>query len=479
MYHRKRTLTASLTSVLVMASLASGDDCQPAWIPTFVGGNSVSGTVISQAVFNDGAGDALFVGGTFITAGGQTVNRIARWNGASWSPLGSGLGNNAVLAMATFDDGSGEALYVGGSFATAGGQTVNGIAKWNGTSWSPLGSGVSNGFVFALTVFDDGNGPALYAAGSFTQAGGNAASRIARWNGSAWTPLDAGVNDSVSALTVFDDGTGPALYAGGSFTQAGGNTANRIARWDGSAWTTVGSGVTGGATSPSVQDFAIYNSGAGDALYVGGIFASAGGVSGTSRIARWDGSAWSSVGSGITDSGFNQGVRTLTVYDDGSGAGLYAGGDFFGAGGVSTSLIARWNGSAWSPLGAGMLNIDFAPVVRTIGVYDSGSGAGPALFAGGASVGAPGGGNYLGRWQGCPVTAEPCPADLTGPELDGTPDGSVNAFDLNYYIGLWLADDPAADLTGPALDGVPNGIVDAFDLNYYLNLWLNTQGPCP
>ena len=71
-----------------------------------------------------------------------------------------------------------------------------------------------------------------------------------------------------------------------------------------------------------------------------------------------------------------------------------------------------------------------------------------------------------------------CPADLTGPALDGTPDGTVNAFDLNYYLTLWLAADPAADLTGPALNGIPDGAVNAFDLNYYLNLWLNNQGPC-
>ena len=55
----------------------------------------------------------------------------------------------------------------------------------------------------------------------------------------------------------------------------------------------------------------------------------------------------------------------------------------------------------------------------------------------------------------------------------------MNAFDLNYYIALWLASDLAADLTGPALDGVPDGRVNAFDLNYYLDLWLNSQGLCP
>jgi len=32
-------------------------------------------------------------------------------------------------------------------------------------------------------------------------------------------------------MTVFDDGSGPALYAGGFFTQAGGVPVNYIARW--------------------------------------------------------------------------------------------------------------------------------------------------------------------------------------------------------------------------------------------------------
>jgi hypothetical protein len=36
----------------------------------------------------------------------------------------------------------------------------------------------------------------------------------------------------VRALAVFDDGNGPALYASGDFTLAGGVAANYIARWD-------------------------------------------------------------------------------------------------------------------------------------------------------------------------------------------------------------------------------------------------------
>jgi hypothetical protein len=95
------------------------------------------------------------------------------------------------------------------------------IAKWNGSSWSRLGSGV-NGDVLALETFDDGTGagPALYAGGAFVAAGGASANRIAKWDGKNWSPLGTtGMSGSVSALEVFDDGTGggPALIAGGAF----------------------------------------------------------------------------------------------------------------------------------------------------------------------------------------------------------------------------------------------------------------------
>ncbi|TVQ62400.1 MAG: hypothetical protein EA378_05660 [Phycisphaerales bacterium] len=72
----------------------------------------------------------------------------------------------------------------------------------------------------------------------------------------------------------------------------------------------------------------------------------------------------------------------------------------------------------------------------------------------------------------------PCPFDITGPALDGIPDGLVTIADLNFYISLWLAGDIAADFTGPALDGIPDGAVTIADLNFFLDGWLNSQGAC-
>ena len=203
----------------------------------------IEGPVQALAVYDDGTGEALYIGGEFTTAGGVTVNGIAKWDGATWSALNgpSDTGVTGLIrSMVVHDDGSGPALYAGGYFATAGGVTVNGIAKWNGTEWSslagPSGTGVYGG-VRALAVYDDGSGEALYAGGNFSSAGGVWASSIAKWNGTEWSalagPSDTGTNGWVVALAVYDDGSGVALYAGGSFTAAGGVTVNRIAKWNG------------------------------------------------------------------------------------------------------------------------------------------------------------------------------------------------------------------------------------------------------
>jgi formylglycine-generating enzyme required for sulfatase activity len=106
-------------------------------------------------------------------------------------------------------DSSGN-LYAGGGFFMAGGTTANHIAKWNGTSWSALGTGMSfYSGVFALTVDASGN---LYAGGGFTTAGGTTVHRIAKWNGTSWSALGTGMNNTVSAITLDSSGN---LYAGG------------------------------------------------------------------------------------------------------------------------------------------------------------------------------------------------------------------------------------------------------------------------
>ena len=380
--------------------------------------------VWALAVHDSGAGaSVLYAGGDFLNAGGTPVSGVARWDGA-WLPLGSGI-DARVHSLALYDDGGGGGtqLYAGGNFSTAGGVAANRIARWDGASWSPLGSG-TNGTVRALAVFDDGSGPALFAGGPFTSAGGIPASCIARWNGTVWGSIGSvsGSNNLVRALATFDDGTGTALYVGGRFISAGAVPCEGIARWDGTSWSALGSGVRDGGAQGDVHALAVFDDGSGPALYAAGVFTLAGGVA-ASNVARWDGASWSALGSGVNGS-----VFSLAAFDDGAGSALYAGGALTTAGGVAANRIARWDGTSWSPLGVGVS----APVNAST-VFDDGA-SGPALIVGGRFLDAfDAGDSYVARWQGCVDTGPPVlsmPESVTAYDgLGGSP-GTIVTFSV-------------------------------------------------
>ncbi|MHC1724858.1 MAG: hypothetical protein AB9866_02345 [Syntrophobacteraceae bacterium] len=336
---------------------AAGDE---RWAGNFrpVGMNDVVGTL---AV--DGRGN-LYAGGDFITAGGVTVNHIAKWDGSKWSPLGPGM-NGPVCSLVI--DGNGN-LYAGGRFTTAGGVPANCIAKWNGIEWVALGKGVAQQpdyddvrfkVVSALAV--DGNG-SLYAGGEFTIAGGVTVNNIAKWDGTTWSALGSGLSGSVRALAFDQNGN---LYAGGSFTSAGGVAANNTARWNGINWSGISTGTNGIVMSIAIDL-------TGD-VYVGGHFTTAGGVA-ANNIAKWNGITWSPLGSGISCDEFDY---IFAIALDGFG-NLFVGGRFTSAALVTANNVVKWNGSEWSSLGPGILYDSFRGGVAALSIDRSG-----CLYAGG------------------------------------------------------------------------------------------------
>jgi hypothetical protein len=294
-------------------------------------GSSYFGPIYAMAVDNDGV---LYIGGDFTSAGGSPANNIARWDGVSWSALGSGM-NSVVYALAIDNNNH---LYAGGSFTNAGGVGAKGIAYWDGSSWSTLTSGLTNGGTTYALAYNSNNGN-LFVGGNFDWAGGVNSPKVALWNGSSWSGMGttfSGYSNKINALIY--RAANNTLYAGGSFF--GGETMYNLAQWNGSSWSAVGS--NGG-----VNDY-VYSLtfDPGGNLYVGGSFTSvAGGAVSASGVARWDGTSWSALGSGVSNGGNPYSVYALGADSFGN---LYAGGDFEQAGGSLVGFIARWNGSAWS-----------------------------------------------------------------------------------------------------------------------------------
>lgn len=269
------------------------------------------------------------IGGAFASARSTPANRIARWNGSAYVALGSGLDNH-VRAIAELPSGD---LIAAGDFANAGGAPASRIARWDGSQWSPLGSGIGSASLhglYALAVTPNGD---LYAGGYFQNAGGVPCNAIARWSNGAWSAVP-GLGATVFALLALPNGE---LVVGGNFSTAGGQPASRIARWNGSSWSAFGSGLTGFRVDALAR---LPN---GD-LVAGGAFTAAGGVP-AANIARWNGSSWSPLGSGA-----NGDVKALVALPNGD---LLAGGQFSQIGGVAAHGLARWNGSSWSAYGFG------------------------------------------------------------------------------------------------------------------------------
>jgi trimeric autotransporter adhesin len=379
-FHNLSGLFSFLLSAILAAPVYTGTlAAMPpsvTWLAVNQDGMGVNGLVNAIVMNGD---ENVYIAGGFL--GG--LNRIAKWNGREWSPLGNGLpsevlalaldsignlyasiyysggaidqyvakwdGNKwSVLGSFTWEkafalvaDGKGN-LYAGGIFSRISGVPANNIAKWNGSNWSALGSG-TNGPVLSLAFDHKGN---LYAGGSFTIAGGDSAISIAKWDGNAWSPSCPGMRSYVRALVVDDADT---IYAGGSFTKLGEDSTNYIAKWDGNKWKGMGRLPTyGNDRYNEIYDYGFYTlvrDRSGN-IYAGGNFFFQTTVT-THNVGKWDGSKWCELSTGMTGTAVGVSIKTLAISKTGV---LYAGGSFEHAGDTPVFCLAAWSGS-WTSVG--------------------------------------------------------------------------------------------------------------------------------
>ncbi len=192
-------------------------------------GNAGAGTgALSSIVYRvDALADGrVFVGGMFLNAGNTaTADYMAYWNGATWNPVGDGLATNQALGGTVVDFAiSGTTVYAVGSFANAqGNAAADKIAMWNGATWTNLGSAASDG-VFGGAIELDSialYGSNVIVAGDFTNAGGNPnLDGVAVWNGTKWMAL--GTPGSAGIIGFGAMVSGRTLYFAGNFDSVGG-----------------------------------------------------------------------------------------------------------------------------------------------------------------------------------------------------------------------------------------------------------------
>ena len=436
----------SIAAAAVVLGGASYAQCIPEWIGTIGQPGLGNGYAAPIAQWNEGAGERIFVGGSFSTVAGQSLVGLGRWDPATgtWSRVGAGLSfgstNGFLTSIVAFNPGGGEELVVGGFFFSAGGVSgTKSLARWNGTRWAALGSDfdpTSASAVWAMRVF----GNRLVVGGNFPTAGGVAANGIAEWDGAAWSALGSGITGSFSpnvfALAVFDDGTGGGeqLYAAGRFDTIGGASAAMIGKWNGTSWSRVGTGLIPGSSLFGLEAMTVFDDGSGPALFVAGAPFS---VPGNASVncAKWNGVAWTPIAQ-------NVGGRTtsLAVFDDGSGPSLYAG----GTAQPGINYIARLVGSQWVTVNGGVTG-GAIPPSNFPSVFGLAA-IGDRLYVGGNFTQI---GSAFGNGLAWRTACRGCPADFNG-------DGQVDFFDYLDFVAAFAAEDPSADFNG-------DGQIDFFD----------------
>lgn len=161
--------------------------------------------------------------------GGEVVTEsrnVMGFDGSGFLSVGGGVIRSGsvqgfAMALKVFDDGSGDALYIGGSFnsSATGGVALPGVARWDGNALTSVGQGFPISQVRSLEVHDDGSGPALFAAGTFTtDAPGAPIRRLAKLVAGTWIEVAGGTGSNPARLVVLQDGR---LAVGGSFTEVG------------------------------------------------------------------------------------------------------------------------------------------------------------------------------------------------------------------------------------------------------------------
>ncbi len=226
-----------------------------------------------------------------------------------------------------------DTLYATCEFSMIGGIAAKKIARFDGTEWSPLGCGLEDGSIYDMIDYNC----ELYVTGQFEEIGCTEAFNIARWDGKEWHPVKGGLTGGDNAfgysLEVFEGD----LYVGGQFTMAGNVSVSNLARWDGENWYPAGNFEEG-----SVREMEIYKG----QLYAGGYFETVDGKP-AEGFAIYNGTGWVHPGHpGSLSLGKTGWVRDMEVYND----KLFISGEFY-INDEDVSELITWDGSEFHDFG--------------------------------------------------------------------------------------------------------------------------------
>ncbi len=283
------------------------------WDTRFANALPFTGTINTLVMAPSGD---LYIGGRFSRIHNVQATSVARWDGSTWSALGTD-GSNGGLPFVYTIAVDGTDVYVGGEFQFFGGVVTENVAHWDGTAWHAVGSDFEpnepfTSSVWALAAFQD----ELLIAGDFTSFNGVPAAGFVHWDGAVATPITSGLqiktHMAVTSQGVYISSRGP----------LGESYAFSLMLWDGTTFAPVPDTSFGSIYKLQVMD---------DELYMLGRFTWTGGGPASLRLAKWNGAAWTMVTPTLPSNSQTFAVSTQALYV------------------ADETTIYQWNGSAWQP----------------------------------------------------------------------------------------------------------------------------------
>jgi hypothetical protein len=336
---------------------------QGQWV--VMGPNPVPSLVTAMVVHNG----ALYIAGTFTSASGvANTAGVARWNGTGWSALGTGLSAGAVVTgLVSTPTG----LVVVGNFSTAGGQITQDSARWDGSFWHIM-NGFPGGATWPTCLVSHAG--ALYAG-----HGANASGVVWKWNGATWVPV-AGNSQLSGTINCLYSHSAKLVAAGQVLTINGVASGEYVADWDGVAWAKLPGPVRNwsmlGSDILTCVDY-------GGSLIFGGLTRATSAQNVLLSLFEWnEQDGWE-----IFSKGFSGTVRDIVALN----GSVHVSGAFVFAGGKACNGVARFDGLEFHRLGNGLIsNTNLNSSVRELCVWQG------SLYAVLGSDSS----QYLARWTG-------------------------------------------------------------------------------
>lgn len=260
----------------------------------------------------------LYAIGPFTQINGVLIYSVARWNGSNWSAVGVTSTLSLAVTQSDVLFAKNGQLYVCGAFSSISGVSANRIARWDGFQWRPVGAlnGVTSNTVKCLAESIDGR--EVYLGGNFSgeNGGGLTLGRIAAINEGTnlFSALRNGLGPAgrdVSDIVVEKDGT---ILAVGGFIDNGTDDIYYSAFWNGKEWFQLGEAVNAVATGTTVGFTKLAIDPTNGQIWLAGIVSDFRGLD-YQNLTKWNGDRRSSGGFFSPDILWPYVAGTTSLYD--------------------------------------------------------------------------------------------------------------------------------------------------------------------